>query len=152
LFRVELRLLAAALDAELLFERGLRRCQPRREQAEGRAGDVVEVDFVAELDGLWIAAMLAANADFEVGPRIAPFGYGHLHQLPHASLIEGGEGILLEDAKLEIGRQEVVDVVARDAVGGLRQVVGAEREELGFLGDLIGGKGAAGISIIVPTL
>ena len=44
---------------------------------------------------------------------------------------------------LEIRRQEVVDVVARDAERGLRQVVGAEAEELGFFGDLIGGEGGA---------
>ena len=85
------RLLSAVLDAELFFERGLRSGQTRREQAEGRAGDIVEVDLVAELDGLWIAAMLAADADLEVRPRVAALGHGHLHQLADARLIEGGE-------------------------------------------------------------
>jgi len=107
---------------------------------------------VAELDGLRIAAMLAANANLQIGPRVAPLGRGHLHQQAHARLIEGGEGILFEDACLDIGRQEVVDVVAGNAERGLRQVVGAEAEELGFLGDLVGGKGRAGSSIMVPTM
>ena len=36
------------------------------------------------------------------------------------------------------------DVVAAEAEGHLRQVVGAEREELGLLGDLVGRQGGAG--------
>ncbi len=76
-------------------------------------------------------------------PRVASLGYGHLHQLPNARLVEGGEGVLFEDAELEIRGQEVVDVVARDAEGGLREIVGAEREELGLFGDLIGSQSGA---------
>src|SRR5215475_11456357 len=85
-------------DARLLFQGRLRCCQPCRQQTEGRAGDVVEADLMAELDGLWIAAMFAADADLQVRPRVASLGDGALHQLPHAGLIEGGEGVLLEDA------------------------------------------------------
>ena len=62
-----------------------------------------------------------------LGRVLRPLATAHLHQLAHAHLVEGGEGILLEDAELEIRGQEVVDVVARDAEGGLREVVGAER-------------------------
>src|ERR1700675_3277778 len=39
--------------------------------AIGRARNVIEPDFVAERDGSGIAAMLAANADLEIGPRLA---------------------------------------------------------------------------------
>ena len=98
---------------------------------------------MAELDGLWIAAMLAADAHMEAGPRLASLGRAHLYQLTNALLIECGEGILLEDARLQISRQEVVDVIAADAEGGLRQVVGSEAEELSLFGDLIGGQGRA---------
>jgi len=49
--------------ARFFFESSLCRCQPRREQTEGRAGDVVEAVPVAELDGLGIATMFAADAD-----------------------------------------------------------------------------------------
>ena len=38
----------------------------------------------------------------------------------------------------------MVDVVAADAEGGLGEVVGAEAEELGLFGDLVGGEGGAG--------
>ena len=40
------------------------------------------------------------------------------------------ERIALEDLLLLVGAQELADVVAREAEGHLRQVVGAEREEL----------------------
>ena len=88
-------------DVPVCFFDGCLGCREAcREQAEGRAGDVVEADLVAELDGLRIAAVLAADADLEVGARVASLGGGHLHQLPDASLVERGERILLEDAGL----------------------------------------------------
>ena len=138
-------LAGATVDVRRLnfLKRGLRGGQPCGEQPEGRAGDVVESDFVAELDGFRIAAMFAADADLQVGPGVASLGSGHLDEDTDASLVEGGEGVLLEDALLDVGRQEVVDVVARDAEGGLREVVGAEAEELGFLGDLVGSEAGA---------
>jgi hypothetical protein len=43
-----------------------------------------------------------------------------------------------------------LDVVAREPERGLRQVVGAEREELGVLGERVGDAQARGSSIIVP--
>src|ERR1035438_4387966 len=76
----------------LFFNCRLCRCKPCRQQPEGRAGDVVEPDLVAELDGLRIAAMLAAKAHLEVGAGVASLGRGHLHQLPNARLVKGGEG------------------------------------------------------------
>ena len=78
-----------------------------------------------------------------VGAGLAALGRGHLHQLPDARLIEGGEGVLLEDARLHVGREELVDVVSADAEGGLGEVVGSEAEELGLFGDLIRGQSRA---------
>src|SRR5580658_3769422 len=116
----------------LLLQRRLRRRQPRRQQPEGRARHIVEPDLVAEFDRLWIAAMFAADADLQRRPRVASLGHRALHQLPYACLVERSKWVLFEDAVFQIGRQEVVDVVARDAERGLRQVVGAEAEELGL--------------------
>ena len=93
-------LVAGAHVAILLFDGCLCGCKARSEQAEGRAGDVVEPDLVAELDGLRIAAMLAADAHLESGAGVASLGRGHLHQQADARLVERGEGILLEDAVL----------------------------------------------------
>ena len=61
-------LLHAVSRAGRLFESCLRRCQPGRQQTERGAGDVVQANLVAELDGLRIAAVLAANAHLEVVP------------------------------------------------------------------------------------
>src|SRR3954470_21853572 len=55
------RLLHAVPRAGRLFKSSLRCRQPRRQQTEWRAGDVVEADLVAELDRLGIAAMFAAD-------------------------------------------------------------------------------------------
>ena len=49
----------------LLLEGRLRGGQPCRQQTEGRAGDVVEADPVAELDGLGIAAAGGPSLDFQ---------------------------------------------------------------------------------------
>src|ERR1035437_2797689 len=119
----------------------MRRRQPCRQQTEGRAGDVVEADLVAELDGLWIAAVLAADANLEGRPRVASLGRGHLHQQPNARLVKGGKWILFEDACLHVSGQEVVDVVSRNSESRLGQIVRAEAEELSLLSYLVGGEG-----------
>ena len=49
----------------------------------------------------------------------------------------------LEDFQILVFFRELRVVVAREAHGGLRQIVGAEAEELGFFGDLVGGEGGA---------
>ena len=61
------------------------------------------------------------------------------------------KGSLLEDAALLGILEERARVVAAEAEGRLRQVVGAEAEELRRLGDLAGPQAARGSSIMVPT-
>ena len=58
--------------------------------------------------------------------------------MAHSFLIERVERILLDDSQFEIRGQNLVDVVPREAPGGLGEIVGAEGEELRFLRDLIG--------------
>jgi hypothetical protein len=54
---------------------------------------------------------------------------------------------------LEVVGQELAGVVAREAHRHLRQVVGAEGEELGLLADAVGHqRGTRGVSIIVPSM
>ena len=81
--------------------------------------------------------MLSADSDFERWPGLATAFGRHLHQLPNAFLIQGGERILFQDALGKIGRQHFVDVVTREAERGLREIVGPEREELRLFGDLV---------------
>src|ERR1700691_6759145 len=99
---------------------------------------------MAELDGLWLAAVLAADTDFEVAARGTAFVGGHLDERADTFLIENREGILLQNALLEIGRQEFVAVIAGDSECGLGEVVGTEAEELGVGSDFVGHDAGAG--------
>ena len=47
---------------------------------------------MAELHGLWIAAMFAADPDLQFPPNVASLGHCSFHQLSHTRLVEGGEG------------------------------------------------------------
>lgn len=99
---------------------------------------------MAELDGLGLAAVLAADTDFEVAARGAAFVGGHLDERADTFLIENREGILLQNALLQVLGQEFVAVVAGDSEGGLGQVVGTEAEELGVGSDFVGDDAGAG--------
>src|ERR1019366_339491 len=91
-----------------------------------------------KFDGRRFAAVFATDSDLDGRTRLAAFFDGHLEQLPNAFAIEHRERVLLQNALRKIGRQELVNVVTRETEGGLREIVGAEAEELGFFGDLIG--------------
>ena len=73
----------------------------------------------------------------------AAFFDGHVDELPDAADVEALERVALEDFLGEVIGEEAVDVVAAEAEGHLRQVVGAEAEELGGLGHFVGGDGGA---------
>src|SRR5882757_9260654 len=118
------------LTGNRLAERGLRGGETRDRHPIGRARDVVEADLVAERDGGGIAAMLAADAHLQIGPRLASARDADLDELADAVAIDRDEGIDLENALGDVGAEKTRGVVAADAVGGLRQVVGAEGEEL----------------------
>ncbi len=95
--------------------------------------------------------MFAADAELEIGAGLAAAFGGDLHQLAHAFAIEADERVLLDDALALIGLQEAAGIVAAEAICGLGQIVGAEAEEGGVLGDLVGQQAARGSSIMVPT-
>src|SRR5438067_729623 len=114
----------------------LRRCEPGDGHAVRRAADVVEAEPVAELDRLRVAAVLAADAELDRRLHLAPALDGDAHQLTDAFLVERLEWVALDDAFLEIEREELaLGVVARHAESRLRQVVRPEREEVRVLGD-----------------
>jgi hypothetical protein len=77
---------------------------------------------------------------------------GRCDQLPTPRTSRADEGVGGEDFLLDVVRQEAcAHVVARDAEGGLREVVGAEREELGASAISSAVTAARGSSIMVPT-
>src|ERR1019366_5593219 len=90
------------------------------------------------------AAVLAADPDFEIFAGSAAQLGRHLDELADAFLIEHRERVGLKDFGGFVVFLEPRIVVAGETHGGLREVVGAEGEELGLFGDLIGGEGGAG--------
>src|SRR5450830_43169 len=130
------------LEFAALFDGCLRRGEPCDRDAERRAAHVVHAGAVAELDALGIAAVLAADAHLEVGPGAATPLDAHLHELADALLVEGRERVGRPDLLLlgEVEREKRTGVVAAHAEGHLREVVGAEAEELRHFGDLVGGE------------
>ena len=124
-----------------LFNSSLSCCEACDRHAEGRAGDVVEADLVAELDGGRIAAVLTADTAVEFGTGRTAELDRHLHQLADAHRVETGEGIGFVDLVRIVCGQELAGVVAREAERHLGEVVRTEAEELRFLGDVVCGKG-----------
>src|SRR5262245_33263404 len=69
-------------------QRSLGGGKPCNRHPEGRAGNIVETDFVAEGDRGGIATVLAANPDLELVARLAAALGGDLHQLAHPLAVD----------------------------------------------------------------
>ncbi len=72
----------------------------------GGAGDVVEADFSAESDRGRVAAMLAADAHFQVGAHAPTLLNRHLDQLAHAVTVQCLEWVLRQNLVLHVLEQE----------------------------------------------
>src|SRR5262245_17448459 len=77
--------------------RRLRGRELRDRHAERRAGHVVQPDPVAELHARRVAAVLAADAQLELGPGLPALLRGDLHQRAHALLVQRHERVLRQD-------------------------------------------------------
>src|SRR5919106_1527944 len=122
-----------------LPQRGVGRGEPSDRDPVRRARYVVEPDPVEEAHRGGIAAVLPADPQLDVLAALPASLAGELDQLTHPSLVEGLERVRREDLVLEVAGQELpLDVVPGEPERGLGQVVGAEREELRLLGDLVG--------------
>src|SRR5258708_27935188 len=87
--------------------------------------------------------MLSANADMEMWTGLTSTLNGDLDQLSDAFTIESGERVLFQYAAIEIDGQELTHVVAGETERSLREIVGAEGEELGLCGNFRGGQARA---------
>src|SRR4051794_2327392 len=104
-----------------------------------RARHVVETDLVAELHRRGVATVLAADAELQTTPPLAPELHRRAHEIADAFEVDCLERVVREQVLLEVGRHEpALDVVTREPERHLREVVRAEREELGDVGDLVG--------------
>ena len=82
---------------------------------------------MAERDRARLTAVLSADPQLEVRLRTSPAFDRDSHEIADSLLIEHLERVPLEDALLEIEREELAfGVVTREAERGLCQVVRAE--------------------------
>ena len=93
---------------------------------------------MAETNRVGVSAMLSADAKLEFFAGLAPPFCRNLNELAHAFDIERHKRIARDHALAQIVVQEHAGIVAANADGGLRQIVGAEGEELRRLGDVAG--------------
>src|SRR5262245_26119042 len=108
----------------------LRGGSPSHGDTEGRARPVVAVGLVAEGDGGRVAAVLAADADLEIGTHLAAALGADAHEFAYALLVDGDEWVGREDGPVGVVGEDRRGIVARKAKARLGEVVGAEREEL----------------------
>ena len=97
--------------------RSLRGSEAGDGHAERAAGDIVQADLVAELDGHGVAAVLAADAEVDVGVGLAAKLCRHGNELADADLVEAGERITLVDLLVVVRAEELAGVVTREAEG-----------------------------------
>src|SRR5690348_18503664 len=98
---------------------------------------------MAEVDRARLAAMLPADSRLELRSCASSIGHRHADQLPDARFVDHLEGVVGEDATLHVPGKEASRIISAHAEGGLREIVGAEREELRTRRDLIGGERGA---------
>ena len=91
---------------------------------EGAAGNVVQANLVAEFHGGRIAAVLAANADVQLGVVGTAQSAGHVHQLANTGLVQLGEGIVLEDLGIVVSIQELTGTDESNAAAAFGEVYG----------------------------
>ena len=115
--------------AALAPQRGPRGREAGDGHAEGRAGDVIDANLLEKGDRRGIAAVLAADAKRNVGPRLARPLAADGDEFADALLVDGHERVRRQDALCDIGAQKRARVVARNAQRRLRQIIGAKGEE-----------------------
>ncbi len=93
---------------------------------------------MAERNRARLAAVLAADPELELRLRTATALDSDAHQVADAVLVEHLERVVLEHARLQVVREELaLGIVAGETERRLREVVRAEREEVGQLRDLV---------------
>ena len=85
---------------------------------------------MTELNGIGVAPVFAADAEFNVLASGAAKFDRHFHEFSYAELVEDGERILADDFFLLITGKEGTCVVAAHAKSGLGKVICAEAKEL----------------------
>ena len=80
-----------------------------------RAGYIVQADLVAELDRRRIAAVLAADSEFDIGSCSFALRRSYLYQFAYAFLVKLRKRIRLEYLLLVLIAQELARVVTAES-------------------------------------
>jgi hypothetical protein len=96
----------------LCAKAGLRRRQPGHGHAEGARAHVVEAEALEEADAERVASMLAAHAELQARTRAPSSFRRRLDQRSDPVEVERDERIPREDARFDVGGQELSRVVA----------------------------------------
>ena len=112
-------------------------CEASCGNAEGRTAHIVQAKFVAELNAIGVASMLPTDTELNVAATFSAFLHGNFHELADSGLVHASEGILAKDVQFGVIRKEAARVVTAHAEGSLSEIVRAETEELGSLGDCV---------------
>ena len=87
--------------------------------------------------------MFAADSHLEFGARAASALHADPHQPANALFVYRHKGVVLQNAALDVIGQKLAGVVAGERIAGLRQIVGAEGEEIRVQGELVCGQRGA---------
>src|ERR1700674_5889104 len=96
---------------------------------------------MTELYAVGVAAVLAANAYLQLVAGLAALFEAPAHEHSDTLSVEGLERVCAENSGfllVHIVREEAAGVITGESHGGLRQIVGAEGEELRDFSDLPG--------------
>src|SRR5579862_201672 len=128
------------LSAFLLFDHGLRSRKARHRNSEWGGAHVIHSDAMAEFHAGPVAPMLAADSNLQIWTCGTPALNAPFDQHPDARNVERLERIAREYsclALVHIFRQEPACIVTREPHHSLRQIIGAEREELSDFRNLV---------------
>jgi hypothetical protein len=120
------------------------RHQPSDRKPVRTARNGIQSNLVEKRDARRIATMLATNPNLQAWFHATGRLERHANQRSNPNRVYRGERIEIEHVPLEVfGNEFPLRIVARKAVGHLGQVVRAEAEEIGELGDFGGDQAGA---------
>src|ERR1700692_2853221 len=79
---------SSSLNFQRVGRSRLRRSQSRRQHAEWRARHIIHPHLMAEFHRRWVAAVLTADSDFQLGTRLSPALDPDSHQFADAITVD----------------------------------------------------------------
>ena len=108
---------------------GLSNCETSNRDTEGRARDVVQADRIEEFDGLGITTLLTTDGEAKLGIGRFALDGTLLDEESNALLIDGVEGIIVENTSLHVLGNKGAGIISRNSHSHLGQIVGSVAEE-----------------------